>query len=60
MATPFKHIPTLQEYAHQKKMKFIYEHNCLECDYFKRSLLMCVWGDKLQGVNKLVDCPKEE
>ena len=53
-----KNIPSLQEYAHQKKMQFVFKNNCLECEYFKRTLLMCVWGEKLKFISQLTDCPK--
>jgi hypothetical protein len=52
-----KRILTIEEYAHQKKMRFVYKHNCLECNYFKRTLLMCVWDEKLQFIGQLAECP---
>ena len=59
MKSPVRVIPTLQEYAHRKKMEFVFENNCLECEYFKRSLLMCVWEEKLKFISQLAECPKD-
>lgn len=58
MKSPVKYIPTLQEYAHQKKMQFVYENDCLECTLFKKTLLMCVWGEQLKFISQLTECPK--
>jgi isochorismate hydrolase len=57
MKSSVNSILSLQEYALQKKMTFIYENDCLECEFFKRSLLMCVWGEKLKFIGQFNKCP---
>lgn len=54
----FHSIPTLQELAHSKKMEFVHENHCLDCHSFKKSLMMCVWGEKLKHIGHLSNCPK--
>jgi len=55
-----RYIPTLQEYM-KKRKKFRSEYlelqSCIDCDYFRKDLEVCIWGDNVKILSMLKTCP---
>ncbi|MFH0702685.1 MAG: hypothetical protein V2B14_04005 [bacterium] len=60
MTKKVSHIPTLQEYVRKrKKLRAEWSElkSCIDCDYYRKDLDVCLWGDTVKIVSTLSACP---
>ena len=60
MKQKIKYIPTLQEYVKKRKKsrtEYLELNNCSDCDYYRRDIEVCIWGNNVKILSMLRTCP---
>jgi len=65
MANTLMRIPSLEEYAKVKKIKFDYNNlnirenlSCEECRYCRMGVNACVYGNQVRNLDYMTSCPR--
>ncbi|MDD3012176.1 MAG: hypothetical protein PHC34_00545 [Candidatus Gastranaerophilales bacterium] len=59
MKQKVRYIPTLQDYMKKRKKErteFL-DLNCMDCDYYRKGLEVCLWADNVKMLSMLKTCP---
>lgn len=54
------YIPTLQEYAKKRKNHNTESFellNCSNCNFCRKELNICLWGENIRNLKSLTSCP---